>query len=93
MRSKMMWNKYKRKELKKAYQLMKKFPGFSSLTMEYKSYTGSIELSKKKGFLFSGKVLGIPALISYEGKTMAALEEDFHTAINNYLACKIDRKE
>lgn len=64
----------------------------SSLIMGYKGYVGSIELSKEDS-LFCGKVLGIPALISYEGKTMAALVEDFHNAVDDYLALEVDGKE
>jgi predicted HicB family RNase H-like nuclease len=43
--------------------------------LEYKGYTGSIELSKEDDLLY-GKVLGIRGLISYEGKTGKELEED-----------------
>ena len=60
--------------------------------MEYKGYTGSIEFSKEDS-LFFGKVLGINTLISYEGKTMDALVEDFRNAIDDYLAWEIDRKD
>jgi predicted HicB family RNase H-like nuclease len=34
-------------------------------------------------------VLGIQSLLSYEGSTKEELEQDFHTAIDDYLAdCK-----
>jgi predicted HicB family RNase H-like nuclease len=56
--------------------------------LEYKGYTGSIELSKEDDLLY-GKVLGIRGLISYEGKTGKELEEDFKEAIDTYLIdCK-----
>ena len=59
--------------------------------LEYKGYTGTIEYSKEDGLLF-GKVLGIKALISYEGSTGKMLEADFTDAIDTYLAdCKQDR--
>lgn len=59
--------------------------------LEYKGYTGTIEYSKEDGLLF-GKVLGIKALISYEGSTGKKLEADFTEAIDTYLAdCKQDR--
>jgi hypothetical protein len=64
----------------------------NTLIMGYKGYVGSIELSKGDS-LFCGKVLGIPALISYEGKTVAALVEDFHNAVDDYLAWEMDEKE
>ena len=52
-------------------------------TMEYKGYVGSVEFSEEDG-LFYGKVMGIRALISYEGSTAAvddylALCEEKHT--------------
>ncbi len=52
--------------------------------LEYKGYTGSIEYSADDNLLF-GKVLGIGGLISYEGETGKALEEDFKAAIDTYL--------
>ncbi|MCF8297682.1 MAG: type II toxin-antitoxin system HicB family antitoxin [Saprospiraceae bacterium] len=56
--------------------------------LNYKAYTGSIEYSEEDNILY-GKVLGIQALISYEGLTGKDLEMDFHESINEYLAdCK-----
>ena len=46
-------------------------------TMEYKGYVGSVEFSEEDG-LFYGKVMGIRALLSYEGTTAAELVCDFH---------------
>ena len=38
-----------------------------------------------------GKVLGIRSLISYEGATIKELQDDFHGAVNDYLAlCKAE---
>lgn len=54
-------------------------------TMEYKGYVGSVEFSEADA-LFFGKVLGIRALISYEGSTAAELVGDFHDAVDDYLA-------
>lgn len=54
-------------------------------TMEYKGYVGSVEFSEKDEALF-GKVMGIRALISYEGETGKELLSDFHTAVDEYLA-------
>lgn len=53
--------------------------------MQYKGYIGSVEISEEDECLF-GKVQGINALVSYEGSTVKELVEDFHTAINDYLA-------
>jgi len=52
--------------------------------LTYKNYTGSIEYSKEDGLLY-GKVLGIKALVSYEGQTGKDLEKDFIVAIDEYL--------
>ena len=54
-------------------------------TMEYKGYVGSVEFSEEDG-LFYGKVMGIRALISYEGTTAKELVDDFHGAVDDYLA-------
>lgn len=53
--------------------------------LEYKNYTGSIEYSSEDNLLF-GQVLGIQGLISYEGVTGKELEEDFKSAIEDYLS-------
>ncbi|MBR6027511.1 MAG: type II toxin-antitoxin system HicB family antitoxin [Clostridia bacterium] len=56
-----------------------------SSTMEYRHYVGSVEFSEADG-LFYGQVLGIRSLISYEGATAAELVQDFHGAVDDYLA-------
>ena len=53
-------------------------------TMEYKGYIGSVVFSEEDA-LFYGKVLGIRALISYEGTNAAELVADFHGAVDDYL--------
>ena len=53
-------------------------------TIEYKGYTGSVEFSESDG-VFYGKVLGIRALVSYDGTTATQLINDFHTAVDDYL--------
>ena len=54
-------------------------------TMEYKGYVGSVEFSEEDG-LFYGKVMGIRALISYEGITSTEQVNDIHGAVDDYLA-------
>lgn len=57
-------------------------------TMTYKRYTGTVEYSAADGILW-GRVLGIKAMIDYEGESIAELRKDFETAIDHYLAiCK-----
>lgn len=53
-------------------------------TMENKGYVGSVEFSEEDA-LFFGKVLGVRALISYEGENARDLVEDFHSAVDDYL--------
>ena len=54
-------------------------------TITYKGYTGSVEYSEADGTFF-GKVLGIQNLILYEGTDTQELVEDFHEAVDDYLA-------
>lgn len=64
-----------------------------SKVLEYKNYAGSVEFSEEDGILF-GKVLGIRALISYEGLTVPELAADFHAAVDDYLAlCEAENRE
>jgi predicted HicB family RNase H-like nuclease len=57
-------------------------------TMEYKGYVGSVEFSEEDN-LFYGKVMGIRALISYEGTTAHELVYNFRGTVEDYLAlCK-----
>lgn len=62
-------------------------------TIEYKGYVGSVEFTEEDGVFF-GKVQGIRSVISYEGTTAAELVEDFHGAVDDYLAlCEAEGKE
>ena len=64
-----------------------------SNTMEYKNYVGSVEFSESDGVFF-GKVMGIRAMISYEGTNAKELVEDFHGAVDDYLMlCEAEGKE
>ena len=56
-----------------------------SNTMEYKGYVGSVEFSEEDGIFF-GKVMGLRALLSYEGSTASELVADFRGAVDDYLA-------
>lgn len=56
-----------------------------SNTMEYRGYVGSVEFSEEDG-LFFGKVMGLRALLSYEGSNATELVADFHAAVDDYLA-------
>ncbi len=53
--------------------------------IQYKGYVGSVEFSETDGVFF-GKVQGIRSLISYEGTNAQELIDDFHGAVDDYLA-------
>lgn len=55
-----------------------------SNTIEYKGYVGSVEFSESDGVFF-GRVMGIQAMLSYEGENAHDLIEDFHEAVDDYL--------
>lgn len=60
-------------------------------TMSYKGYTGSVEYSEEDNCLF-GQVLGMSRdCITYEGKDVDELRNDFEGAVDDYIAsCKAD---
>ena len=61
--------------------------------IQYKGYVGSVEFSEKDGVLY-GKVIGIRSLISYEGASVQELLNDFHGAVDDYLAvCEAEGTE
>lgn len=63
-----------------------------SNTMEYKNYIGSVEFSEADSCFF-GKVMGVRALISYEGTNAKDLVADFHSAVDDYLSlCEAEGK-
>ncbi|MCL2109532.1 MAG: toxin-antitoxin system HicB family antitoxin [Oscillospiraceae bacterium] len=52
--------------------------------LEYMGYYGTVEFSAPDNVLF-GEVLGIEGLISYHGKSIDELRENFVSAIDDYL--------
>ena len=56
----------------------------TSNCLNYKGYTGSVEFSEKDG-VFHGKIVGIKALISFEGNSVDLITEDFREAVDEYL--------
>lgn len=61
--------------------------------LNYKNYTGSVCFSEEDA-VFYGKVIGIKALISYEGDSVRAITNDFHKAVDEYLEfCAAKKKE
>lgn len=56
--------------------------------IEYKNYIGTVEYSEDDE-LFFGKILGIRALVSYEGSSAKELKESFIESVEDYLqTCK-----
>ena len=53
--------------------------------MEYKGYTANIEYSDEDN-CFIGHIVGINDIISFEGETVNEIRDDFHNAVNSYLA-------
>ena len=51
--------------------------------MEYKGYLGSVEFSEEEAVFF-GKIMNIRSLISYEGKNVMELSEQFREAEDEY---------
>jgi predicted HicB family RNase H-like nuclease len=52
--------------------------------LHYKGYVGSLEFSEEDA-VFHGRVVGIKAMISFEGDSVATITEDFHNAVDEYL--------
>lgn len=61
--------------------------------LQYKDYVGSVIFSEKDA-TFHGKIIGLKALITFEGDTVAKLTTDFHNAVDEYLTyCEEHEKE
>lgn len=57
-------------------------------TLNYKGYTARIEFDERDNILV-GRILGLRAMISFHGESVAELHAAFATAINDFLAdCK-----
>jgi predicted HicB family RNase H-like nuclease len=52
--------------------------------MEYKGYHGSVQYNDEDRVFF-GKVMFIPALVSYEGTDVESLNHSFREAVDDYL--------
>jgi len=56
----------------------------SNNVIEYKGYHGSVEYSAADRCFF-GKILGISALVTYEGTDVDSIEYEFRASIDEYL--------
>lgn len=52
--------------------------------MEYKGYTGEFYFDETR-LLFQGKVSNIKYPLTFKGKSMESLGQDFHDVVNDYL--------
>jgi len=52
--------------------------------LQYRGYSGSIRFSEEDA-VFHGKVIGIKALVSFEGDSVSSITSDFHKAVDEYL--------
>ena len=58
--------------------------------IHYKDYIGSLEFSEEDA-VFHGRVVGIKAMISFEGDSVQSITEDFQSAVDEYLEfCSIN---
>lgn len=53
--------------------------------MTYKGYTADIQVDTEAGILF-GRVLDINDLVTFKGKTVEEIAQEFHNSIDDYLA-------
>ena len=57
-------------------------------TMNHKGYTARVEFDERDS-IFVGRVLGLHAIISFHGETVAELRSAFETAVEDFLLdCK-----
>ena len=52
--------------------------------LHYRGYTGSIRFSEEDA-VFHGKVMGLKALVSFEGDSVSTVTDDFYKAVDGYL--------
>ena len=54
-------------------------------TMTHKGYTARIEFDERDG-IFTGRILGVRAIVSFHGEMVAELRANFEAAVEDYLA-------
>lgn len=58
--------------------------------IQYKGYVGSVAFDPEDK-IFYGRVLGIKAIIGFEGTTVADLEKDFLAGVDDYLEMCVEK--
>ena len=57
-------------------------------TMTHRGYTARVEYDERDN-IFVGRILGVRAIMSFHGETVAQLRREFEAAVKEYLAdCK-----
>jgi predicted HicB family RNase H-like nuclease len=54
-------------------------------TMNHQGYTARIEYDERDN-IFVGRILGVRAIISFQGQTVKELRKEFEHAVDDYLA-------
>ena len=52
--------------------------------MQYKGYTGKVDFDDEAN-IFHGEVIGLRDVITFQGKTVEALQEAFRVSVDDYL--------
>ena len=60
--------------------------------LEYKGYWTHIEIDFKANMLY-GKIEGIRDLVNFESETISGIVQEFHSAVDDYLAFCSDLSE
>ncbi|MGI9175393.1 MAG: type II toxin-antitoxin system HicB family antitoxin [Rhodothermales bacterium] len=60
--------------------------------LKHKGYTGHVEFDDEDG-LFHGEVLGLKDVVTFQGKSVEALEQAFRDSVDDYLAFCEERGE
>ena len=60
--------------------------------LNYKGYTGRVEFDDEAG-LFHGEVLGLRDVVTFQGRSVEALEQAFRDSVDDYLAFCEERGE
>ena len=60
--------------------------------LKHRGYTGRVEFDDKDG-IFHGEVLGLRDVVTFQGKSVEALEQAFRDSVDDYLAFCEERGE
>lgn len=52
--------------------------------LQYKGYVGDVNYDSE-GKYYYGQIQDITAVVGYDGNNLQELEEDFHTAVDDYI--------